>query len=352
MTTQEYIWSTSINLASRIFNIVLDPDDMLTLYGAKKILKLSPYIESTITAHVSENTGASLIFMSVNLATVAYKCLYATWFMKILTSVSGLKKLYKTIIQNPMLGVFFYLSFYFRFIVDTDKARFNIIANGLNIPVHGYFTENTFLQTTMTDLSKQLAGDDFIKYKPVIKFLSTHMISQLANQVERAPTNIGKILEYIVQKEAVKFQEIKDPAVYIKPENIETQRDLDEFNDFIVKNKSEIIKHVKSVVGGKNKYRKKMMLQTIVGKRSADGETMCLDKCKERVKTVSGCFCDGECGTTTFLGGTSWCYVDPEKCKHGKHLQKFMGKTYSQCYPKDTKPTCFTGLKYEECKIK
>ena len=348
--TQEYIWSQSINLSNWVFGMILDPDDMLTLYRAKKILKLSPFIEHAITTHVSINMGASLIFMTVNLANVAYKCLYATWFMNLLASVSGIKKLYKTVIQNPILGIFFYLSFYFRFLCDTDKVRFNAIANGLNIPVHGYITEN--LEKT---ISEQLTGEDFIRYKPILKFLSSLMISQVANQVEKIPSkiNIGKMLEYIIQSEAVKFQEIKDPAVYIKPENIETQRDLDEFNDFVIKNKRAITNQVKSAVGGKKKYRKKTALQKIVGKRSPSGETMCLDKCKERVKTVSSCFCEGDCGTTTFLGGTSWCYVDPDKCKHGKHLQKFMGKTYSQCTSKNVKqPTCFTGLKYEPCKIK
>ena len=86
--------------------------------------------------------------------------------------------------------------------------------------------------------------------------------------------------------------------------------------------------------------------------KSPSGSTICLNNCTNRIKTRMGCYCEGDCGSTTFLGGKKWCWVDPDKCKKGKYLDKFNNRVYDQCDNKNLSKTkkCFTGKKYTDCK--
>jgi hypothetical protein len=102
----------------------------------------------------------------------------------------------------------------------------------------------------------------------------------------------------------------------------------------------------------KNKKLKKKAFLEIAQLKDPEGNVICLDQCKNRVKTEMGCYCESDCGPTTFLGGKNWCWVDKEKCKKGKYLnQALSGKAYDRCNPKmvDPKKKCFTGLKYTDC---
>lgn len=45
------------------------------------------------------------------------------------------------------------------------------------------------------------------------------------------------------------------------------------------------------------------MFMEIAQVKAPDGNVVCLNKCKNRVKTQMGCYCEGDCGRTTFLGG-------------------------------------------------
>lgn len=354
MDDQNYYFSRFLNFAGWIFSKVLDPADMISLYGAKKLLKISPFIYNNVTAYLTENNAANAIFISVNLAIVAYQYIYATWFMYLVTSNSGIKKLYKVILQNPILGIFFYFSFYFRLLGETDKEKFNSVTKFFDLDMHDDFLGSKFIGDSMDKISVKLSGDNVYGYKLVAKKIIHKVFSEqiIASMTEGIPLKISQILEHVIRKEDNELRKIKIAAVYINKRTVETQRDLDEFSDFVTENRRDIERQIKEDVG-KRKTARKLKLQKIVEKKTPDGDVICLDVCKPRVKTAMGCYCEGECGPTMFLAGSSWCYVDPTKCKKGKYLEKYMGKTYDRCDDKNvTTPKCFTGLRYKDCQIK
>ena len=351
---QNYQFSKFLNLAGWIFSTVLDPNDMISLYGAKKILKSSAFIYNNVTAYLSENNAANAIFLSVNLAVVAYQYIYATWFMYLISSMSGIKKLYKVILQNPILGIFFYFSFYFRLIGETDKQKFNEVAKFFDLDIHQNFLGSKFIGESMDKIAIKLTGEPVHGYKLVAKSLIHKVFSEqvVASLTEGIPLKISNLINNTVDKEDKHFRKIKNAAVYISNRTLETQRDFDEFSDFVTKNRKDIEKQVKEEVGSRKRI-KKLRLQQIIEKKTEEGEVICLDTCKPRIETAMGCYCEGDCGPTIFLSGSSWCYVDPNKCKRGKYLDKYMGKPYDRCNEKKlTTPKCFTGLKYKDCKIK
>lgn len=351
---QNYYFSRFLNFAGWIFSTVLDPNDMISLYDAKKLLKTSPFIYNNVTAYLSENNAVNAIFLAVNLAVVAYQYVYATWFMYLITSVSGIKKLYKVILQNPILGIFFYFSFYFRLVGETDKEKFNNVAKFFDLNIHEDFLGSKFIGESMDSIAVKLTGDKVHGYKLVTKNLVHKVFSEqiVAAMTEGIPLTISQVLAYTVRKEDAKIREIQNAAVYIDNRDIETQRDLDEFSEYVTKNKREIQKQVKEEIGNRKRARK-LRLQQIVEKRTPEGDVICLDTCKPRIETAMGCYCEGDCGPTIFLAGSSWCYVDPNKCKKGKYLEKYMGNAYDRCNEKNvTTPKCFTGLKYKDCQIK
>jgi hypothetical protein len=351
---QNYYFSRFLNFAGWIFSLTLDPSDMISLYKAKKLLKISPFIHDNITAYLSENNAANAIFLAVNLAIVAYQYIYATWFLYLVTSVSGIKKLFKVIFQNPILGIFFYFSFYFRLIGETDKEKFNMVAKAFDLPMHEDFIGSQFLGESIDKIATTLSGEKVYGYKLVLKNLVHKVFSEqiIAAKIEGLPIKIEQVIEYTVRNEDRIIREIDNTPVYISSRTIETQRDLDEFQEYVTKNRREIEKQVKKEVG-KKKQSRKLRLQQMVEKKTPEGDVICLDVCKPRIKTAMGCYCEGDCGSTLFIAGSSWCYVDPAKCKKSRYLEKYLGKTYDRCDEKNVSvPKCFTGLRYKDCQIK
>jgi hypothetical protein len=357
---QNKIFSKFLNITDWIFSNALDVNDKISLYEAQKLLKFSPFVYDNVTAYFSEKNAANSLFIAVNLAQVVYQYLFASWFMYLTTSVSGIKKLYKVIFQNPILGIFFYFSFYYRMIGETDKNKFNKIAEFFNLPKHEDLGSKKFIEKFTNEVSKKLTDTISVnEYEVTAKELIHKVFSEnaIAASIESSPIKIYNILEYLLkEKENNKIlMDIEYAAVYIDKRTVETQRDLDEFSDFVTTNRDSIEKQIKKEIGSRKGGKKRianLRLEQIVEKKTDEGEPLCLDKCKSRVKTVSGCYCEGDCGSTTFLGGKSWCYVDPNKCKR-KYLNKYLGRTYDFCDNKKlSSPKCFTGLKYKNCVVK
>jgi hypothetical protein len=351
---QNYQFSRFLNFAGWIFSLVLDPNDMISLYQAKKLLKISPFIYNNVTSYLSDNNAANAIFLAVNLAVVAYEYIYATWFLYLVTTVSGIKKLYRVIFQNPILGIFFYFSFYFRLLGETDKEKFDRVARAFDLPIHEDFLGSKFLGDSIDKISMLLSDSEIHGYKIVLKNLVRKVFSEqvVASKIEGLSIKIDQVLGYTVKNEDKIMREIQNAAVYINSRTIETQRDLDEFSEYVTVNRRDIEREIKEQIGKKKSHRK-LRLQQMVEQKTPEGDVICLDVCKPRVETAMGCYCEGDCGTTMFIGGSSWCYVDPEKCKKGKYLEKYMGKTFDRCDGRNvTLPKCFTGLRYKDCQIK
>jgi hypothetical protein len=342
---QNYLFSRFLNFAGWLFSIALDEKDALSLYGAKKLLRSSSIIHKSSTKYLSEDNASTAIFIAVNLANIAYQYIYATWFMYLTTSISGIKKLYKVILENPILGLFFYLSFYFRLLGETDINKFNLVASSFGLESHENFTGSKAISSSIHKIAKKLSGGNVSGYEKVVATLVHKIVSEkiIAKNVESLP----HFLSSAITKKSNVSKKIADSPIYVTKRNIETQRDLDEFQDYVIRNAKAIRREIKRSRSRKKSDRSKLIREK-VEKRDENGNVICLDKCTERARTKSGCYCEGECGSV--LGGKSWCYVDPEKCKKGKYLRKYFGRSYDYCDKERTRALCFTGYRYRSCK--
>lgn len=346
--------------AGWLFSKTLSPNDKISLHTIKKLLRASPFVYQSLTEYLSEDVAAKALFLAINLATVVYQYGVASWFMYLLTSMSGLRKLFSVVLQNPMLGVFFYLSFYFRLVSETDSAKFNTMAEALHLPLHEDFVGSLFLTTLLTNVASLVSGESVSGYEGVVQKLIRKLISEqvLAPGVENLPSLLNSLLTRAAKNPDLELGLTRNnsaTAVYVEGRNEESQSDLAEFREFVTTNRKAIEQEVRSKNKSKNRAGK-LQLQKVLEKRDSDGQVICLDTCKKQTKTKVGCYCESECGPTFLLGKESWCFVDPAKCKKAKYLPRYMGRTYDKCDVQDVpltlKPMCFTGFQYKECESK
>lgn len=333
-------FSKFLFVAGRLFSLLLDEDDMFSLYSSRKVLKANETVYKSATKYLSENNAVNAIFISVNLASIVYQYCYATWFMYYISTMSGIKKLYKVIFQNPILGVFFYISFYFRLIGETDKTKFDSVAKIFNLPSYDEFNISTHLSLFISNISKILIGEteNESQIRDSLLLVSTILI---ADTTEKIPITLLGLLEPVVKK-----QIIENPVIYLKNESLETKADLLEWQEFVLKNRKTIEKNIS--IPKKKKKRVKAKLQQLIELKDLTGNVLCLDTCKERVKTSLGCFCESDCQSSLFSSRKT-CYVDAKKCQKSKHLMSGFFGTYDYCDKGKSKPVCFTGLEYKDC---
>lgn len=335
--------------ANQVFTTLLDKDDMITIYGVKKLLRSSGFIKANATAYLNEHNASIALFIAINMGVVTYQYAYASWFLYLVTTISGIKKLYHVIFKNPIMGIFFFASFYFKVLEGTaDEQKFNAIATSLKLPKHKDFTGQKFITSVVNEIPDLIGFKVSGFRKTAKKTMRTVAGIVISGQVE----NIGVNLNNTMFETAISTPEISEvnhAAIYITPHDIFEESDLQEYSEFVEKNIKQINKAVKDKVGGKNKHQRKMELQQVIERRTETGEVICLNQCKKRVKTRMGCYCEGDCGKTFMVGKQSWCYVDPTKCKRGKALPKYNGYSWDRCDTAKLSKNCWTGVRWKEC---
>ena len=341
---------------NNIIPYLLAKEDIISLTSARDILHLTNFGYKALTTFMNETNATRMIQLSINLAVIAYQYVFertSTWFSYFMTTPSGLKKIYQCIFTNPIYGLLFYGTFYLKLIGGTsDEKKFNQIAKIIGLPKHADMGTDETLSKIINYIPESITGDEIIGYKLQIKdFLKKIGSGVLAVGSQKT---ISNILISTLKQSNPEISNINDPAVYI------SDRDRFDFDDvdiqdqieFIKKEYININKYVKQNINPKDKQLKKKMFMEIAQVKSPSGSTICLNKCTNRIKTQMGCYCEGDCGSTTFLGGKKWCWVDPDKCKKGKYLDKFNNRVYDQCDDKNLSKTkkCFTCKKYTDCK--
>jgi hypothetical protein len=296
-----------------------------------------------------------MIQLVMNGALIAYQTFRpGTWFTYFLTMPSGLRKIYQCIFRNPIYGILYYCTFYFRVLGESDKEKFNSIAKLLRFPQHDSGEKLVSgIATSIVDNSSTVLIDAEIVDRDtaisVLKFISAKTLT------------IGstKTIDYVVSSAVESSPELKvhdrDYAVYLD------KQDKFDFNNkeireqlLFIFNKSQVKREVKSYVKNpKDKRAKSIVKERLLTMKTPTGETICLDECKPRLKTQSDCYCESECGKTTFLSDRKWCWVNSGKCKRPRHLDTFMGREYDYCdFAKQTEPVCFSGTKMVPCQKK
>lgn len=375
--TDSYI-SLLAKYGNILFSKTLAKEDMLSLYRATKLLKSSDILYSHITKYISEGSAAKLIFLTLNLAMFAYQYTYASWFLYLTTTLSGLNLLYRIIFTNPLLFVTYFLSFYLRLLGESDKSKFNKVATFFNLPSYDEMAQALQTKEKVQEVVNNIINSKFIQnivnHIPEGSFLNREQISDLLTKIlleqgiatyfadisqtaESVSNKMGKLFETLI-KILFKYQEkikkdvkVEIPAFYTD-RTLDTQLMYDKLLDEI-----DDIKQKLKKVPKKKKKRIQAMIEKAVKERVESFEEKelkgkpCLDECKERAKTSLGCRCSSSCDVSV-VGGKTWCWVDPKTCKKGKKLNKYLGYAYDYCDKNKTSKNCFTGVKYERCETK
>lgn len=346
---------------SKLITTLLDKDDIVSLYRAKKILRSNKFIHNTLTKNLSENSAAGLLYVAINMGTIYYQYAVSSWFMYFTTTISGAKKLFSSIFKNPLIGIFFFASFYFRMLEGADAEKLDGLLNHLNLPDSASVTESKFV----TALVQNVPEADNINYRLIAKKVMLAVPAQITGSVP----NMTNAL--INSGNSVELKKLPNPAIHISNRDIFDQADMEEYVDFVNSNISLIRRDIKRRVKKdvmrnrkNNKLRKKKklkikdkrriekLLTRQIEKRDSKDNVLCLDDCEKRVKTHLGYYCEGECGRTFAIGGKPWCYVDPKKYKynHGKNTRMFMGKRYDYCdVDQKAVSKCYTGTRWKDC---
>ena len=354
LTEQNRMARIYYRFVNKLLSFTTAPEDIISLNTAKNVLQSTSFLHRGLTAFMNEINAARMVQITMNLAVVAWQWLFPltnTWFSYFLTSPSGLKKVYQCILVNPLYGLLFYGTFYIKLIGGTsDEKRFNQIAEILGLPKHADMGVDSTLTKIINNVSEKLIGSEVKGYKTQIKMFMTIIISATAQQ------SLSKILIDSLRQSNANISLISKPAVYISDRNMIDfdDSDIQDQLKFLEKEHNNIKKYIKKQVNPKNKQLKNRMFMQIAEVKSPEGDVICLNKCARRVKTQMGCYCEGDCGSTTFLGGKKWCWVDPTKCKNGKLLDTYGGYAYDKCDTKNlsNNSKCFTGKKYTDCVTK
>ena len=271
----------------------------------------------------------------------------------LLTSVSGLKKLFAVIIHDPMLGIFFYLSFYFRLLSESDIEKFDAVADALNLPLHENFVGSAFIVAMVHNVVLLVPGLEEPGYATFLDNIiqKVFMEQVVARTVESVP-NLLSALSAVFQAPELAPVLSSDLATDVG-DGLAAEYDVQELKEFIRLNGDAIKKQVKEEYRN-SKRRQKLALQQRLEQHDDKGKVKCMTPCKRQVKTRLGCYCEGECGSIFKWGKKPWCFVDPAKCKKGKYLPHFMGRAYDFCDSNNLTavPKCFTGAKYKDCAVK
>ena len=339
-----------------IIPYVTAEEDLISLSTAKNILHSTEFMHKGLTSYMNEINAARMVQLSMNLAVIAWQWIFAptsTWFSYYMTSPSGLKKVYQCIFTNPLYGLLFYGTFYLKLINGTsDEKKFDQVVKILGLPTHTDMGINSTLTKIINYIPETIIGNEITGYKLVVKDLLKKIASGIL--AFGSQTLIEKTLIESLKQSDLSVR-LSDSAVYISDRDRFDFDDIDIQNQikFLKKEHINIKKYIKKNINPKNKKLKNQMFMEIAQVKAPEGHVICLNKCKNRVKTQMGCYCEGDCGRTTFFGGKKWCWVDPEKCKKGKYLDTYKGYAYDKCDNKNVSKTkiCFTGKTYADCVI-
>jgi len=266
---------------------------------------------------------------------------------------SGFGIIKKLMYSNPIFAMFFYLSFYFRLMVESDIQKFNYVSKNLGLPeyqeykLYNVITRNQYISKFINSVSYSFhIATDTIIMEEISSSIEPIAISVFAAQIQNLPVSLNKLIRMASKNIVID----KLPGINaIQITDIELNAEIESWSVDTYKNNKKYRKQIKNE-GLKTKRQRKLRLQQLVERKTDKGEILCLDDCKERVKTSRGCYCESDC--SSLLGmGTNWCYVDPKKCKKGKYLKKYFDKPYDTCDPLkvSSEPICHTGFKYRNC---
>jgi hypothetical protein len=298
--------------------MLLSKDDLISFSSAKKAVN-SKWMEPWRIAFsaVDEETQIYLFQNTVNLAMIFYVYGFASWTLYLMTTVSGISKLQKVLLQSPIYAIPFFASFYTRGIVTSASGALSDLLKNETV--------ETFIQTTF-------------------EAMGVKDLSQVKNIAEGVLDSVvGSNLRGLDEKENIPVPGEKYAEAVPKKACWFSDRDSITYDDsYITEFYSKLPELIRQ---GTSKQQLEM--------KTRQG-TVCLKECKRRAKLVpeekvvrKGLeWCSSDCAKT--LGSSPWCYVEEGTLVNKKRT---LGKPWAGCDPQEVSatPTCYSGYKYREC---
>jgi hypothetical protein len=373
--------------------------DVPTISTCVRILKGNPFIEENAKGeYLTEENAARLLQLVFIMATLAWQSQVVNLSAYYLTTFSGLEKIFNAIFINPIYAIFFLAFLNARALVETDLSVLAVVNRSLGIPEDTPARAKCFREALVSSLLPKLTTTNPVGIKgfyaisvlmnlaiqEVPVTILDNVITPITNKIMesmKVGRSIDLVLAAVESDDLQAIESLRNAATYL-PRTLEIDHyDEDSITRFLGRDEASIVSQIKSE-GYRRKTgadRKKFddELHSRLRSRDAGGDAICLDECKDRVKTKKGCYCESGCSTTTIVGldgkrfgGKSWCYVDPTKCKGSKKgaplSQTFrpsvsgipdwkpkmsLYKPFDYCDPEKTKKRCWDGYKYSKCTV-
>lgn len=341
-------------LVENIASLLIQKEDMLSNYYADKILNCNKTFKRAMTAYLSPANARRMIQMCFCLGVIAVQWvipLTNSWTFYFLFSRSGLSLVMYYILQSPVLGSLFFLSFYQRLLGVRDIDTFNRIASFYGLPEYSYGNSLIFSSSVVRRLISNVENKFMTKVSDP-SMIGQYIKTGLSVGMVKGEEAFGALALRVISKSPPELLKKEAVAVYHSKRDYLCfdSSEIDSYLEWVTSNKSELKKYAKSYSKTKKEYKKN--LKALKSPKTKDGKSICLDACVTRAKTNMGCYCDGPCGKSSVLSSSKdWCRVDASKCKRGKGLPMYMGRPYDFCNKKRNSLVCFNGNKYVGCKV-
>ena len=222
---------------NKVAGVLLSPDDILSISSCRKILYANPLLHNILTFNMTEANAVKMIQLTSTCASIYYQYIFpATWFHYFMSTFSGIKKIYHFIFENPVYGILFYCTFYFKILDTYDKEKFNQVASVLYLPNHEDAMSRHFLDAIVDNSSRYMEVS--IEYKEQAETLMRKIASSILYTAGKM--TIDKIFVQVLEQSTQVIESIKQPAIYI------LDRDRFDFDDSVIQDQLSMLRRNKS----------------------------------------------------------------------------------------------------------
>lgn len=324
----------------------LDKDDLLSFSTAKKFVS-SPMGAGWRILFPGVELNDQILFFQLLCNSLVFIWQYSSsWTVYMITSFSGIKRLYRLFFSQPFFLISFITSLLLTALTNTDKHSLEVLFSLFQISKE----EAERILSLALDTNTRLLFDA-LKH-PLLVFagylsidISDERILEIAQSLSKVVgMGVGIGIRGLSDKFALTALEslpgekacIPEEAMYIT------------FNDEDVQ---EFYRAITSPEYGKSlkgmKRRDKIPLLEV----RKDGAPICLGECKRRAKTRSGTLCKKQCGSSVKLpfglGNITdeWCEIEPITVRD-KEVAK---RGWDYCDSSKEVKACMTGGRWLPC---
>lgn len=345
------------SIQRNVYYYALSSDDMISYSTAERIIS-SSYGSLWRSIFVHLNAKYQILLFQFLINTIVFMWQYtSSWLTYFITSVSGIKLLYKVLFKQPGILIPFIISFLIIPLGSTDTFAIT--------KIESLFGLDGSTQIRMWNATK---NSQYSVLYEILDF-GMNIFSGLFGGVKLSDRYIRwateKMISVVMVIESTKIRKIDITKLFTGSDNIfipvktEDIACFDKESIYIDYNDSDIrtfydkvttkeyikeIEKEEKKKGGSKRDKKERIQKRI--ELQDNTIRKCISGCNQRNRTIKGEWCKGECGSTMGFGN-SWCRIEPNTSRHRD--VKRQGWDYCHTDRVSEKPLCFTGSRFLPC---